>query len=104
MSTKTKQFKVNLTAAERSQIEAAQKAANYKSLSAYMRDCALRNDTIALQSIARNIGRLGQIVNEVMLEPAPTSGMGQLQAEDARQLARRIIKACDAVSDALRES
>lgn len=102
MTTKTTQIKVNVTADERSQIEADQKAAGYKSLSAYMRDSALKKETVDLQSIARVIGQLGQIVNTIMLEYEPETGTGQLHGDDAKKTARKIIKACDAVSDAMR--
>ncbi|MBQ2260151.1 MAG: hypothetical protein II336_02145 [Loktanella sp.] len=102
MSTNKTQFKVNLTADERSQIEAAKKAAGYKSLSAYMRDSALRKESVDLLSIACEIGRLGQIVNDIMLKRDPASGDDLLHGDDAKKAARRIIKACDAVSDALR--
>ncbi len=102
MNETTKPFKVNLTADERTQIEAAQKMAGYKSLSAYIRNSALKTEKIDLQSIAREMGRLGQIVNGIMLEFDPANGAGTSHGDELKKAARKIIKACDAVSDVMR--
>lgn len=102
MSSKTKPIKVNLTAKEMSQIAVAQKAARYKSRSAYMRDCALTNAPVDLLTIARKMGELGHIANDVLADNDETSGNRRLCGEDAKRAARRIINACDAVMSALR--
>lgn len=102
MSRKTTPFKVNLTGAERSRIEAAQRSAGYKSMSAFMRDSSLNNAPVHLMEIAREIGKLGQVVNEILGTGDPVSGTGGFSGDDAKKAARRIIKACDAVTAALR--
>lgn len=103
MSSKTKPIKVNLTAEEMSEIAAAQKAAGYKSRSAYMRDSALSSAPVHLLTIARRMGELGHIANDVLAEDDEASGNRRLYGDDAKKSARRIIKACDAVISALRE-
>lgn len=102
MKEKTTPSKVNLTTSERSKIKAAQVAADYKSMSAYMRDCSLKNAPVHLLEIARVMGKLGQIVNEVLASVNSTSSNEGLYGDDAKKAARRIIKACDAVTAALR--
>lgn len=102
MREKTKPFKVNLTDGERKKIEAARTAAGYKSVSAYMRDSALGNAPVHLLEIAREMGKLGQIVNEILASDIFASGTGGSYGDDAKKAARRIIKACDAVTAALR--
>lgn len=102
MNETTKPFKVHLTADERAQIEAAKNAAGYKSLSAYIRDSALKTEKVDVQFIAREIGRLGQIVNGIILEGHSTTGDGPIHGDEAKKVARKIIKACDAVSDVMR--
>lgn len=102
MSGKTTPFKVHLTADERSQIKAGQKAAGYKSQSAFMRDSALSNEPLHLLTIAREMGKLGQVVNDIIAAGGAASGNGGLYGDDAKKAARRIIKLCDAVTAALR--
>ncbi|MFN3664188.1 hypothetical protein [Yoonia sp.] len=102
MSGKTTGFRVYLTDDQRSQAEAGQKAAGYKTLSAYMRDCALSGAPVHLLTIAREMGKLGQIANDILTAGDAATGTGGLYGSDARKAARRIIKACDAVTAALR--
>lgn len=83
------------------EIEAAQEAADYTTLSEYMVDSARSEQLIILADVAHQLGRLGLICNEVL-----TAGSGddanRLGGQDAQVAVDRIIETCDAVITILR--
>jgi len=103
MKKKTISLKINVTEAERSEIDVAQKAAGYKTRAAYMLDSALLQTPLELTEIARQLGRLGLLCNDLLADEDGGAANRRLDRDDAQKAVRKIINACDAVIAALRE-
>lgn len=85
------------------EIEDAQLAADYTTLSEFMIDSALSGQLNILADVAHCLGHLGLICNEVLI----SDGDGKpprLEGLDAKIAVDRIIDACDAVTDLLRKA
>lgn len=102
MSKKPVAWKIYPSEEERKQIDADQKAAGYATRTGYILDATLYATPLHLTKIAREIGRLGLLCNELLGEDEDAYGNRKLTGADARRAVKRIFTACDAVTDALK--
>ena len=102
MATKTKPKSIYATEQQWSDIKDARNEAGYKTLSKFVVDSALSNQTLVLNEVARSLGRLGMICNEVLIPKNEETA--SLQGSDADAALRKIIKACDKVIIALKRT
>jgi len=72
-----------------------QHAAGYTTLSKFVIDSALSNQTLVLNEVARQLGRLGMICNEVLVSDGDETQ--KLQGAEAEAALQRVIETCDRV-------
>lgn len=101
MSKKEAPWKIYPTAEQKAAITAGQMAARYQTRSAYIIDSVLQEPSADLSRIAAQIGRLGLLVNEFLSEDE--SHNRRLTGRRVDKVVRKIIEACDAITDELRE-
>jgi|TARA_R100000501_G_C2579587_1_gene83347 hypothetical protein len=101
MSKKEVPWKIYPTAEQKAAITAGQMAARYPTRSAYIIDCVLQEPSADLSRIAAQIGQLGLLANEFLAEDE--SHNRRLTGRRADKAVRKIIEACDAIIDRLRE-
>ncbi|PVA05249.1 hypothetical protein [Thalassorhabdomicrobium marinisediminis] len=94
-------WKIYPTAEQKAAITAGQTAARYSTRSAYIIDCVLEEPSADLSRIAAQVGRLGLLANEILGEDE--SYNRRLAGRRADKAVRKIIEACDAITDRLRE-
>lgn len=97
-------FRVDREALAR--IDARQAAAGYSTRAAYLAaclaDCALADRQIELTEIARSIGRLGHLCNQLLTPREATALDLSLSTYEAHGLVRKITRTCDAVTKTLK--
>lgn len=99
---KTEVLKLKVSLQQRDEIDAARSASGHDTRTDYMIESALWGSPVYLHNIAAQIGKLGQICNEVLIQDDNRTQQNALQGEDAKRAVRKIIKTCDAVTASLR--
>lgn len=84
-----------------SDIQDARRKAGNTTLSKFVVESALSNQNVVLNEVARNLGRLGMICNEVLVS---NGGTAILHGSDAEAALKKVIETCDKVIIALKRA